>query len=87
MVGSEARELLQWTPKRMGKEREAFLQRSVGSEAFDTGSKSRMLFPCSSVNKQTKRRGETKMSFITCSVLVRLFEWKRRNVRYSLCNF
>lgn len=54
-----------------GKGKGGFLQRSVGSEAFDAGSKSKMLFPRPSANKQAKRRGETKMSFITCSVLVR----------------
>lgn len=57
-----------------GKGQGGFLQRSVGSEAFDTGSESRMLFPCSSVNKQAERSGKTKMSLITCSVLDRLFE-------------
>lgn len=75
-----------------GKGKGGFLLNAVDSEALDTSSKRKMLFPCSSVNTQAERRGETKMSFITCSVLVKLlelrvFKWKRRNGRCSLCNF
>lgn len=66
-----------------------FLQRSVGSEAFDNGSESKMLSSRPPVKERAKRRGKTLIAF---SVLGKLFELglfkcEMRNVRCSLCGF
>lgn len=72
-----------------GKGERGFLQRSVGSEAFDSGSESKMLSSCPPVKEQAKRRGKT---LIACSALGKLverglFKCEMRNVRCSLCGF
>lgn len=71
-----------------GKGERGFLQRSVGSEAFDSGSQSKMLSSCPPVKERAKRRAK----LIVCSALGKLverglFTCEMRNVRCSLCGF
>lgn len=71
-----------------GKGERGFPQRSVGSEAFDSGSESKMLSSCPPVKGRAKRRAK----LIACSALGKLverglFTCEMRNVRCSLCGF
>lgn len=74
-----------------GKGKEGFLQRSVGSEALILVLRA----GCSSHVPQyiNKRREAAKPRSLSLRAVSRAgclnweFEWKRRNVRYSLCDF